>query len=75
MLERKEHKKMYKSGKNWAVVTLSTAALVLGASSVTASANTETENNNNAATSTVQVTTGDNNVEVPSVKINGGGAN
>ena len=30
MLERKEHKKMYKSGKNWAVVTLSTAALVFG---------------------------------------------
>ena len=30
MLERKEHKKMYKSGKNWAVVTLSTAALMFG---------------------------------------------
>ncbi|WP_414843162.1 KxYKxGKxW signal peptide domain-containing protein [Limosilactobacillus agrestis] len=36
MLERKEHKKMYKSGKNWAVVTLSTAALVFGATTVNA---------------------------------------
>lgn len=72
MLERKEHKKMYKSGKNWAVVTLSTAALVLGASSVTASANTETETNNNN-TDTVQVTTEDSNVNVKSINFNGGG--
>ncbi len=42
MLERKEHKKMYKSGKNWAVVTLSTAALVFGATTVNASADTNT---------------------------------
>ncbi|WP_225432071.1 KxYKxGKxW signal peptide domain-containing protein [Limosilactobacillus reuteri] len=64
MLERKEHKKMYKSGKNWAVVTLSTAALVFGATTVNASADTNTENNDS---STVQVTTGDNDIAVKSV--------
>ena len=70
MLERKEHKKMYKSGKNWAVVTLSTAALVLGATTVSASANTEAESN--STSSTVQVTTGDNNVEVKSIALGSG---
>ena len=70
MLERKEHKKMYKSGKNWAVVTLSTAALVLGATTVSASANADAESN--STSSTVQVTTGDNNVEVKSVALGSG---
>ncbi len=69
MLERKEHKKMYKSGKNWAVVTLSTAALVFGATTVNASADTNTENNDS---STVQVTTGDNDIAVKSVTLGSG---
>ena len=69
MLERKEHKKMYKSGKNWAVVTLSTAALVFGVTTVNASADTNTENNDS---STVQVTTGDNNIAVKSVTLGSG---
>ena len=69
MLERKEHKKMYKSGKNWAVVTLSTAALVFGATTVNASADTNTENNDS---STVQVTTGDNDIAVKSVTLDSG---
>lgn len=69
MLERKEHKKMYKSGKNWAVVTLSTAALVLGATTVNASADTNTKNNDS---STVQVTTGDNDIAVKSVTLGSG---
>lgn len=42
MLTPKEHKKMYKSGKNWVVVTLSTAALALGASVVNANADATT---------------------------------
>ncbi|MBB1078878.1 glycoside hydrolase family 68 protein [Limosilactobacillus sp. STM2_1] len=67
MLERKEHKKMYKSGKNWAVVTLSTAALVLGASSITASANTTEKDSNNVPA--VQVATDDGNVPVKSIKL------
>ncbi|MCC4490216.1 glycoside hydrolase family 68 protein [Limosilactobacillus reuteri] len=69
MLERKEHKKMYKSGKNWAVVTLSTAALVFGVTTVNASADTNTENNDS---STVQVTTGDNDIAVKSVTLGSG---
>lgn len=69
MLERKEHKKMYKSGKNWAVVTLSTAALVFGATTVNASADTNIENNDS---STVQVTTGDNDIAVKSVTLGSG---
>lgn len=69
MLERKEHKKMYKSGKNWAVVTLSTAALVFGATTVNASADTNTENNDS---STVQVTTGDNDIAVKSATLGSG---
>lgn len=69
MLERKEHKKMYKSGKNWAVVTLSTAALVFGATTVNASADTNTENNDS---STVQITTGDNDIAVKSVTLGSG---
>ena len=69
MLERKEHKKMYKSGKNWAVVTLSTAALMFGVTTVNASADTNTENNDS---STVQVTTGDNNIAVKSVTLGSG---
>ncbi|MCC4368562.1 KxYKxGKxW signal peptide domain-containing protein [Limosilactobacillus reuteri] len=69
MLERKEHKKMYKSGKNWAVVTLSTAALVFGATTVNASADTNVENNDS---STVQVTTGDNDIAVKSVTLGSG---
>ena len=69
MLERKEHKKMYKSGKNWAVVTLSTAVLVFGATTVNASADTNTENNDS---STVQVTTGDNDIAVKSVTLGSG---
>lgn len=70
VLEHKEHKKMYKSGKNWAVVTISTAALVLGATTVNASANTDTESSN--ATSTVKVTTDDNDVAVKSVVLGSG---
>ena len=69
MLERKEHKKMYKSGKNWAVVTLSTAALVFGATTVNASADTNTKNNDS---STIQVTTGDNDIAVKSVTLGSG---
>ena len=69
MLERKEHKKMYKSGKNWAVVTLSTAALMFGVTTVNASADTNTENNDS---STVQVTTGDNDIAVKSVTLGSG---
>lgn len=69
MLERKEHKKMYKSGKNWAVVTLSTAALVFGATAINASADTNTEKNES---STVQVTTGDNDIAVKSVMLGSG---
>ncbi|WP_414152828.1 glycoside hydrolase family 68 protein [Limosilactobacillus reuteri] len=69
MLERKEHKKMYKRGKNWAVVTLSTAALVFGATTVNASADTNTENNDS---STVQITTGDNDIAVKSVTLGSG---
>ncbi|RMX26690.1 levansucrase [Limosilactobacillus reuteri] len=69
MLERKEHKKMYKSDKKWAVVTLSTAALVFGATTVNASADTNTENNDS---STVQVTTGDNDIAVKSVTLGSG---
>ena len=60
---------MYKSGKNWAVVTLSTAALVFGATTVNASADTNTENNDS---STVQVTTGDNDIAVKSVTLGSG---
>lgn len=64
MLERKEHKKMYKSGKNWAVVTLSTAALVFGATTVNASADTNTDTESTDVSSTVKVTTDDNNVAI-----------
>ena len=60
---------MYKSGKNWAVVTLSTAALMFGVTTVNASADTNTENNDS---STVQVTTGDNNIAVKSVTLGSG---
>lgn len=60
---------MYKSGKNWAVVTLSTAALVFGVTTVNASADTNTENNDS---STVQVTTGDNDIAVKSVTLGSG---
>ena len=60
---------MYKSGKNWAVVTLSTAALVFGATTVNASADTNTENNDS---STVQVKTGDNDIAVKSVTLGSG---
>lgn len=61
MLERKEHKKMYKSGKNQAVVKLSTAALVFGATTINASSDINIENNDS---STVQVTTGNNDIAV-----------
>ena len=60
---------MYKSGKNWAVVTLSTAALMFGVTTVNASADTNTENNDS---STVQVTTGDNDIAVKSVTLGSG---
>ncbi|CUR40813.1 Fructosyltransfearse Ftf [Limosilactobacillus reuteri] len=60
---------MYKRGKNWAVVTLSTAALVFGATTVNASADTNTENNDS---STVQITTGDNDIAVKSVTLGSG---
>lgn len=55
--------------KNWAVVTLSTAALVFGVTTVNASADTNTENNDS---STVQVTTGDNDIAVKSVTLGSG---
>lgn len=60
MLERKEHKKMYKSGKNWTVVTLSTVALALSVSTVSASVNTTEAKESNTPV-TLQTSTEDNN--------------
>ena len=53
MLENKKHKKMSLSGKSLLMGTLSTAAIVLSASTVNAATNTDTVDNANAS----QVTT------------------
>lgn len=50
VLEYKEHKKMYKVGKNWAVATLVSAGILMGATTVHADTTTVSATDNDVTT-------------------------